>query len=117
MVGQIHRRDLARGCIGEDLDDLAGLNGNETVYLQDREIGFVERRRRHGRRRDHRHLGSNARIDDEVLPSRGCDRFRDLRDVRVLEIRRNAPGLLCGSDGHHRDQHRRAADKETKTIH
>jgi hypothetical protein len=35
----------------------------------------------------------------------------------ATEIRRNAPGLLCGCDGHHREQHRRAADKVTKTLH
>jgi len=111
MVGQVDRRNLSRIRVGQDFRDLARLHGDEAVDLQDREIGLVESRGRHRSRRDHRHLRTHAWVDDEVLAGSGCNRFRDLRNVRILEIRRDAAALLCGRDGDHRDQRRRAADQ------
>ena len=90
VIGQVDRGELARIGIGQDLDHVARRHRDEAVHLQDRQERLVEGRRRHRGRREHRHLGAHPRVDDEVL-ARGCrHRLRDLRDVRVLEVRRDA---------------------------
>ena len=76
------------------LIDVARRHGDEAVHLQDRQERLVERVRRHRRRRQHRHLRAHARIDDEVLARDLADGLDDLRDVGVLELRRDRRLLL-----------------------
>ena len=90
VVGQVERGHLPRIGIGQDLHHVPGGHGDEAVHLQDREERLVEGGRRHGGRRQHGHLRAYARVDDEGLAGRSAHRFRDLRDVRVLEVGRDA---------------------------
>jgi len=97
-LGQVVRRPLTRVLIGQDLRDVARLDGHEAVHLQDRQERLIEGVRRHRRRRQDRHVRAHARIDDERLAGDGADRFDDLRDVGVAEGRGDGLLLLGGSD-------------------
>jgi len=116
-VGKVDRRDLPRVGIGQDLHHVAGGHRDEPVHLQDREERLVEGVRGHRRRGEHRHLRAHARVDDEVLAGGSADRFGDLRDVRVLEIRRDALRLLRRGERSAQHDRERAHRKRAKSCH
>ena len=110
-IGQIDARQLARVRVGQDLDHVPvpGWHGDEAIHLEDRQERLVERRRRHRRRGQHGHLRPHPRVDDEVLAGRRADRFCDLGDVRVLEIRRDALPRLLRRGERGAEEHRERA--------
>ena len=88
-IRQVVTGYLARIGIRNDLDDLACGHRNEAVHLEDCEERLIERIGRHGRVRQHRDLGADTRIDDEVLAGDLTHRFDDLCEVSILVVRRN----------------------------
>ena len=81
--------------IGHDLLDVVPCrHRDEAVDLEDREECLIEGGRRHRRRGVHRHLRAHPRVEDEALARCRGDSLDDLSDVRVLEVRRDAHGLV-----------------------
>ena len=89
-IRKIDVRHLPRVRVRHDLDDAARLDGDELVHLQQREERFVERIGRHRRLRQHRDLRAHARVGNDGLAGGRRDRFDDLADLGVLEVRRDA---------------------------
>ena len=101
---------------------------------EDSQIGLIESLSGDiGVGRNHRDLCANARVDDEVLAGGGCNRFRNLRDVRVLEVRgdallrlpelgarrllRSPRGWLCIRKRGYAEKRYGTACEEAKTFH
>ena len=111
-VRQVVCRHLPGVEVRQHLDHVAGWHGDVVVDLQDREEGLVEGVRAHRRRRQHRHLGAHARIDDEALAGHLAHGLDDLVDVRVLVVGRDLRTLLrrggerqrAGEEGGHPDE-------------
>ena len=71
-----------------------GRHRDEAVDLQDRKEGLVKRLRCHWCSGNHRNLGFNARIDDEVASGDRADGLDDGADLDADVVRRDLL-LLC----------------------
>ena len=75
--------------VRDNFDDVARFQGYEAVHLQNREKRLVESFGRHGRRRQHRDLRVDARIDNEIFLGDLTDCLDDLPNIRFLVIWRD----------------------------
>ena len=98
FVGQVVRRNLPGVGIRNNLPHAARGHGHEAMHLQDGQEGFVERVRRHGRRRKHGDLRLGAWVDDEVLASDLAHGLNNLPEVGVFVVRcdERAVGAIAG---------------------
>ncbi len=93
-LGAEESRVLARARVGQDLGNATGLHCDEAVYLEDGEKCFVKRLRGHRRGRQHRHVGIDPRVDNEITAGDLADGLDDLPDICFAVIRRNRDFLL-----------------------
>ena len=84
---------LPRVGVRQNLDNVARRDRNKPVDRQNRQECLVEGVRAHRRSRQHRYLGRDSRINDEILAGNFADRFDDLADVGIFVVRRNRRAL------------------------
>ena len=99
---QIASRHGAHVGVRDDLQHFSRGHGGKTMHLQQGEKGLIEFGWRHRGLREHCHLRTHPRVNDHVLAGRRRDGLDHLRDVGILEVRRNAlawRGLLRRSGG------------------
>jgi hypothetical protein len=88
-VRRVVGRQLPGSRIRHDLDHVAGRHRDESMHLEYREKGLIEGRGTHRRIGQHRHLGADPRIDDEVLAGDLAHGLDDLAEIRILVVRRD----------------------------